>query len=280
MNVVSLLVANREPAVLGKPSQCALHHPPVSPQFLGTLHSFSGYATFDAPFSQSSCTLFVVIGFVGMQLLGTLPRSSGTATSSLDGFNGIQKILENHRVVHVGPTCHYRERDTFAVDHNMALRSRFSFIRWIRTGSCSPLFAETLAESKEARSQSICSTSPRRSRRTRCSFFHTPASCHSFKRRQQVMPLPQPISWGSISHGMPLFSTKMMPARAARSSMRGLPPSGLGGSSGNSGSIIFQSSSLTNSLAMFLTYPHSAVLKEALRAIFITSDGQRCSHNV
>jgi hypothetical protein len=38
----------------------------------------------------------------------------------------------------------------------------------------------------------------------------------------------------------------------------------LGGSSGNSGSTISQSSSLTNSLAMFSTYPNSVVLKESL----------------
>jgi hypothetical protein len=166
--------------------------------------------------------------------------------------------------VYVGGSEHHTERDALPVDHKVALRARLSLIRRIRTGSCSPLFAGMLAESKEARSQSICSASPRRSKRTRCSFSHTPASCHSFKRRQQVTPLPQPISWGSISQGMPLFSTKMMPVRVALSSKRGLPPSGLGGSSGKSGSTISQSSSVTNSLAMFSTYPDSAVLKESL----------------
>ncbi len=33
----------------------------------------------------------------------------------------------------------------------------------------------------------------------------TPASCQSRKRRQHVIPEPQPNSWGSISQGMPLF---------------------------------------------------------------------------
>src|SRR5215210_2665982 len=97
----------------------------------------------------------------------------------------------------------------------------------------------------------------------------------AFKRRQQVTPLPQPISWGSISQGMALFSTKMMPVRVARSSKRGLPPSGLGGSSGKSGSTISQSSSVTNSLAMFSTYPDSTVLKESLRRhgdVFVALD--------
>src|SRR5687768_1906847 len=63
---------------------------------------------------------------------------------------------------------------------------------------------------------------------------------------------------------MPLLSTNRMPVRAARSSRRGLPPLGLGGSSGNSGSTNSQSSSLTNSLAILLPYPDSAVLKGSL----------------
>jgi hypothetical protein len=72
---------------------------------------------------------------------------------------------------------------------------------------------------------------------------------------EQVMPDPQPISWGNISQGMALLSTNKMPVSAARSSMRGLAPLGLGGSSGKSGSITYHSSSVTSSLAMISTYP-------------------------
>src|SRR5215210_3906841 len=63
---------------------------------------------------------------------------------------------------------------------------------------------------------------------------------------------------------MPLFKTKMMPASAARSSTRGLPPLGLGGSSGNNGSMVFHSSSDTSSLAITFPYPHQQVLKGSL----------------
>src|SRR5215210_7424938 len=87
------------------------------------------------------------------------------------------------------------------------------------------------------------------------SFPHTPASCHSLRRRQHVMPEPQPISWGSISQGMPVLRTNRIPVRAARASMRGLPPLGLGGSSGKSGSITSHSSSVTSGLAIFSSYP-------------------------
>src|SRR5215213_10333984 len=121
------------------------------------------------------------------------------------------------------------------------------------------------AESKQARSHSIWSASPRRFKSTRCRRSQSPASCHSRNRRQHVTPEPQPISWGNISQGMPLFSTKMMPVRAARSSTRGLPPCGLGDSGGSSSSITSHSSSLTNSLAIFSTYPDPVVLKGSLR---------------
>jgi hypothetical protein len=54
---------------------------------------------------------------------------------------------------------------------------------------------------------------------------------------------------------MPLFKTNRIPVRVARSSMRGLPPLGLGGSSGKSGSITSHSSSVTSGLAIFSSYP-------------------------
>jgi hypothetical protein len=86
----------------------------------------------------------------------------------------------------------------------------------------------------------------RAERRTCCRHAHTPACCQARKRRQQVTPLPQPISRGSISQGMPLLSTQMIPAKAARSGTRGRPPLGLGGAGGHNGALAFHSLSLTN----------------------------------
>src|SRR5215207_268902 len=270
MDVVPPLVADREPAVLRKPGQCPLHHPPVSSQLLAALYALPGYAALDAVLPQSPPALLVVVGFVGVQLLRALPRP---ATRTLYGLYGVHELLEDHRVVYVGPARHHRQRDAPSVRNKVALRARFSLIRWILAGFLAPLFAGMLAESKEARSQSIRSASPRRSKRTLCSLSHTPASCHSRKRRQQVTPEPQPISLGSISQGMPLFKTKMMPASAERLSTRGLPPFGLGGSSGNNGSIVFHSSSDTSSLAMSFPYPHQRVLKGSLNNYLKRTNG-------
>src|SRR5215218_3359503 len=255
VDVVSALVAHRKPAILAQPSQRTLHHPPVPSQLLARVDPTAGDACLYAPLPQGLAAAGEVVGFVGMQLLGALAR--------LDAIHG---LFQNLRVMDVGGAEDYREREASSVCHNMALRARLSLIRRIRAGSSAPLFAGTLAESKEALSQSIRSASPKRSKSTRWSSSHTPASCQSRNLRQQVDPDPQPISFGSISQGMLLFKTKTMPARAARSSMRGLPPLGFGGSSGNRGSMISQSSSDTNSLLMTtsVTSTHKQVLQDSL----------------
>src|SRR5215216_7803487 len=81
---------------------------------------------------------------------------------------------------------------------------------------------------------------------------------------------------GNISQGMPLFSTNSMPVRAARSSMRGLPPWGVGGSSGSSGSITSHSSSVSSPLAMISPYPVLLDVLSAQGHRFVLSDGVRC----
>jgi hypothetical protein len=68
---------------------------------------------------------------------------------------------------------------------------------------------------------------------------------------------------------MPLFKTKTMPARAARPSMRDLPPLGFGGSSANRDSMFCQSSSDTCSLLMTtsVTSTHKQVLRDSLNRV-------------
>jgi hypothetical protein len=132
----------------------------------------------------------------------------------------------------------------------MALRARFRAIRWIRSGLGAPFFAGTVEASIEARDQSSWCASESRVKSSCWSRAQTPASFQSRSRLQQVMPLPKPSSLGSISQGMPLRSTKMMPARQPRSGSRGRPPFGLGGSRGSSGSMTAHNSSGTNGVAM------------------------------
>jgi hypothetical protein len=163
-------------------------------------------------------------------------------------------------VVDVGRRVDHREWYAPPVDHKeVALRALFAAIRRVGAGLFAPPGAAgTAAESSEARPRSMRSASPkqRSSSAASCSRSHIPpAWCQSRSLRQQVMPEPQPISWGSISQGMPdVLSTDRMPVSAARSSTRGLPPFGLGGSWGRSGSTTAHGSSVTSGFGMAASY--------------------------
>ena len=255
MDVRVALVAHVQPPEAAEPGLGALHDPAVAPQPLARLDAFAGDPTADPASPQILPTMRRCVGLVGMQL----GRASTRATPGpLDGLDGVQYRLEQTAIVHIRGRELHRKRDAGPVDHNMALRARFAAIRRIRPGGAAPFFARTLVLSRLARDQSIPSRSPKRSSSTRCRRCHTPARCHSRSRRQQVIPLPQPISWGNSSHGIPVRSTKMIPLSAARSESRGRPPFGLGGSGGSSGATTVHSSSLTSGFAILPVYQTGA----------------------
>jgi hypothetical protein len=129
------------------------------------------------------------------------------------------------------------EGDALRIGEDVALRARLAPIGRVRARRRAPLLAAIEALSREARLKSMPFWRPSRSRSACCRRSHTPAFCQSRKRRQQVIPEPQPISRGSNSHGAPERSTKRIPVSAARSEVRGRPPFGLARSGGRSGAI-------------------------------------------
>lgn len=243
MNVKPSLIANGQSAVVVEPSKCALDYPPVPAQSLVALYSTSGNPRRDAPLAQSTPAPLIVVPFVCMQFRGSLASSSTKVLRLLDRSNCINNVGKCVGVVDVGWCADYREGNSLSVDHKMALRARFSLIRRIRAGTVAPFLARTVAESTAARDQSILPASPNLSNSTWCSFSHTPASCQSRSLRQHVMPLPQPISGGSMSQWIPVLNTNKMPVSAARFGILGRPPLGFGGSGGSRGSITSHSSS-------------------------------------
>ena len=245
MDVRPPLIADRQTAVLAQPGQGALDDPPVPPQARTALHAFARDAHLDAALAQGQPTVRAVVGLIGMDFVWALARP---APRAFDGADAVDQRGEHAGIGAVRRREPHVEREALPVDHNVVLAARFAAIRRIRPGVCAPLLAGTKALSTLARLQSILSAWPKRSRSAWWRRSHTPASCQARRRRQHVTPLPQPISCGSMSHGMPLLSTKMMPAKAARSGTRGRPPLGLGGSGGNSGSMLSHRASLTNGL--------------------------------
>jgi len=251
MNIGPPLVADGQPAEAVEPGERTLHHPAVTAAARARVDPLARDADADVALAQGTATAGNVVGLVGVQLGRALaPPSIGL----LDRGHGIEQIREDGAVVPIGAAQERGERDPGAVAHKVALRAgRPLGLATIRRGGAdqvAPLLAGTRALSKLARLQSIWPASPNRSSSARWSRAQTPASCQSRRRRQQVIPEPPPSSWGSISQGMPLFSTKMMPVKAARSGTRGRPPLGLGGSGGSSGATTAHRSSLTRGLAI------------------------------
>jgi hypothetical protein len=117
----------------------------------------------------------------------------------------------------------------------VALRASFAPIRGIGAGFRPPKTARTEQLSTTAALQSSASAKPSSSSSNFQMAPHTPATCQSRNRRQQVMPLPQPISLGRYSQGEPDFKMKMIPVRHWRSGTRGRPPLGLGAGAGSRG---------------------------------------------
>lgn len=247
VHICAPLVADAQTAIAIEPGERAFNDPAMPAESFAALDA----APRDTWRNRTLARLFAqrlqVIRFISMQLRRTLPRS---AAPTFDRLNRIHRFEHHARVMHVGRREYHRERDALPVHDQMAFRARFAAIRWIRPGFIAPFSAGTAEESSEARDQSMRSASPRCLSRAWWSLRQTPASCHCFRRRQQVIPEPQPISGGRYSHGSPVESTKRMPRRTSRFEIRGLPPRVFSGSGGSKGSITAQSSSVINCFAM------------------------------
>ena len=116
--------------------------------------------------------------------------------------------------------------------------------------SSSPKTARTEQLSTTARNQSIWPSRESQSNNAKWIKSQIPSWCQSRNRRHQVMSEPQPSAFGSIREGIPLLSTKIMPARQARFVRRGRPPCGLADGLGRGGSIKFHNASGTSTPTM------------------------------
>ena len=133
------------------------------------------------------------------------------------------------------------QRHPARVGDHMPLTAFLGAIGGIGSGVAPPKTARTEALSMTARESRIEPRLPKRRNSRRCNSGHTSAWVHSCSRRQQVTPLPQPISWGSMFHGNPLLRMNTIPVKQARFDTGGRPPFGEAVCRGRSGSISFHS---------------------------------------
>jgi hypothetical protein len=240
MHVEPSLIADSEPPELVEPREAAFDHPSMAAELLAGIYAAPGDAWFDAPTQAGASAAPVIVGFVGVQLVGSASRSAALAR---DGRHSVEQVLERYAVVNVGPGQQKGERDAVPIRDQMAFGARPASVGRVWTCRGTPFLAAMDELSMQARLQSMRSASRSRSSSSRCRRSHTPAACQSRSRRQQVTPDPHPISVGSISHGMPVRSTNRMPVNAARDGTGGRPPLGLGETGGSSGSMISHSDS-------------------------------------
>lgn len=247
VDVVAAFVADAQPAAAMQPGQGALHDPAMPTEALARFDPAASNAWADAALPRRPAAAGKVVTFVRVQFRWPAP---GCAAPLANRWHRVQQRGEAQRVVRVGRTEERGARKPAAFHKDVMLRAEFAAVGGICSRLPPPFCAGTAAASKLARDQSIRPAAPSRSKSTWCSRDHTPAACQSRSRRQQLIPLPQPISAGKYSHGRPVRSTNKIPRNACRSGIGGRPPFGRGGRGGSKGATTAHSSSLTSSLAM------------------------------
>ncbi len=214
VDVIASFIANTKAAVLMKPRKAAFYHPPMYPKTTAIVSSSLGKLRHNSSLAKFFTMWLAVVTTIAKDAVRTLKRSANLTCNCWDAVDQWQQLCD---IVAVGPCQLYRQRDTIGVRYQMMLRALFAAI--CRVWSCfrPPKTALTEAESTTARDKSICSACRNLLSKTLWILSHTPAFCQSRRRRQQVMPEPQPISTGRSSHAMPVLSTKRIPVSTSLS---------------------------------------------------------------
>lgn len=235
-------VAVLDPSVVAEPGQRTFDDPSEFSEAASVRLSRARQQRKDSALQSSGDVLGSPVGSVALKALRS---STGPSSGSLN-MNGIEHLQRRLRIVTVGRRGLDDQRDPVRVGYDVALAALFSSVRRVGPGVGPPKTARTEALSTMARERSIAPSLPKVLTRIWCTFGHTPAAVQSRNRRQQVTPSPHPNSGGRRFHGIPDFSTKMIPAKQAWSGTRGRPPSGFGFSGGSNGWIADQSSGGTS----------------------------------
>ena len=249
MDVGTSLIAHTEAPELMQPREGPFDHPAKDAQAAPVGCAPLRQDRDDAEPSQGVAVGRRVVGAVTLDPCGPLSRA---ADLPADRGNRLDQREELRHVVAVGFGDADRQGEPVAIGDQVMLAPQLPSIRWRRARFFPAWCARTEEESTSARDQSSWSAAWSRSSSTRWSRCQTPARCQSRRRRQQVTPEPQPISWGRASHGIPVRSTKRIPVSVRRGSS-GLRPGyrfrrRLGG--GSNGSMTAQRGSSTTGYAM------------------------------
>src|SRR5277367_1561023 len=232
---------------LMKPTDCPLYWPAEFAQTTAMRCVALGDDRFNSTAQQLLSVRLRIISAVRQQIPGSFAWGSNSPAHRRHRINHGNQLLA---VIFVG-TSHFRhQRRTVQIDQQMVLRACFTAINRAGAGIGAPKKARMYEASAIKAAISKSPAARRSASNNSCNFCQTPALFQSRKRRQQVIPEPQFISAGRSSQAMPVLSTNKIPVRHARFDIAGRPGVPAARTGGNSGSILFQSSSVSKALAM------------------------------
>jgi len=242
-------IANLQSSEGVQPGNRALDDPTRFTQTATVRCAQPGKQRSDATLAQASAVRVGTIATVALHDFWLAQRASALAAHA---GNRVYRRIQLGDIVNIRTSQDDRERDALRVDDDVVLAAELAPVR--RIGAC--FFPAAIARIEElstmARAISSCPRRRSSANSVSCIRCQTPAFCHATSRRQQAVPEPQPISWGSRFHAIPERSTNTMPASMARSGV-GLRPAYWrlrGSRAGSNGSMSDHSSSSMNSLAI------------------------------
>lgn len=251
MNIVTLFITNTQTPLIEQPIKRSLNNVTEFAKTTTVLGVTFSDQWFDLALSQRLANLlFSIVGTIREHFIRTPARA---ALRLLDRRDSIDQCNGHLRIMNICPCMFNRQRRALTVNNQVTLRAVFAPICGVWACFRPPKSARTEQLSMAEVDQSIASAMPNSSSSACHIFCQIPAACQSRRRRQHVMPLPQPISWGRYSHGVPVLSTNRMPVRQARLGIGGRPPLGFGGSGGMCGSMRCHNSSVSSGLAIIVS---------------------------
>jgi hypothetical protein len=203
-----------------QPGQGALNDPPGSAEAAAMGAAAFGELRGDASAPELIAMRLRVVAAVALDESGFVDGPTGAPAERR------HRIDQRQQLRHVVSVCGRQERDErnpVRVGENMMFRPGLAAIGRVRSSFFPPRSARSDELSTTARARSSW---PRRRNSLSSAVwrrFQTPARCQRTSRRQQVVPDPQPISRGSMFHGIPLRNTNRMPVSTARSGIGARP---------------------------------------------------------
>jgi hypothetical protein len=220
VDVVADFPADTQPAEPVQECHGLFHDPADLAESGAVFGAFAGQDRGDAEVLDGCAVRLGVVGPVGVHRVGSV---FGPAYFAAYGWDGVDEFEELGDVVAVAAGQDDGEWDARAVGDDVVFRAGLGAVDRTRTRFGPPFIARRWELSTTAFDQSSWSAPRSSASSTSCSRCQTPAACHASSRRQQVIPDPNPSSWGRNSHWMPVCSTNRMPHNTFRSG-NGLRP--------------------------------------------------------